>query len=105
MNIFTKDELLANVTLYWITQTIHSSMCIYYENSKHPLTLGEHDFIKVPVGFAKFPKKLPTPPRFHIEKGFNSQHWADMPEGGQFAAMEQPGLLAKDLLEFFKAIC
>lgn len=36
-NVFTKDELLANVTLYWVTQTIHSSMRIYNENSKHPL--------------------------------------------------------------------
>jgi pimeloyl-ACP methyl ester carboxylesterase len=103
-NIFTKDELLANVTLYWLTQTIHSSIRIYNENSKKPMALGEKDFINVPVGFAKFPKELPTPPRSYIEKGFNIQHWTEMPAGGHFAAMEQPDLLAKDLIDFFKAL-
>jgi pimeloyl-ACP methyl ester carboxylesterase len=103
-NIFTKDQLLANVTLYWLTQTIHSSIRIYNENSKKPIALGEKDFIKVPVGFAKFPKELPTPPRSYIEKGFNIQHWTEMPAGGHFAAMEQPDLLAKDITDFFKTL-
>ncbi len=103
-NVFTKDELLANVTLYWVTQTIHSSMRIYNENSKYPLIFGENDFIKVPVGFAKFPKELPTPPRSFIEKGFNIQHWTEMPAGGHFAAMEQPNLLATDIIDFFTSL-
>ena len=103
-NSFTKDELLANVTLYWITQTIHSSMRIYNENSKHPLVFKKDQYIKVPVGFAKFPKELPTPPRSYIEKGFNIQHWTTMPAGGHFAAAEQPALLAKDLIKFFSEL-
>jgi pimeloyl-ACP methyl ester carboxylesterase len=100
-NVFSKDELLANVTLYWITQTIHSSIRIYNENSKHPLIFGEKDFVEVPVAFAKFPKELPTPPRSYIEKGFNIQRWTEMSGGGHFAAMEQPKLLAKDIRDFF----
>lgn len=103
-NVFTKDELLANVTLYWITQTIHSSMRIYNENSKKPLAFGKNDFIKVPVGFAEFPKELPTPPRAYVEKSFNIQHWASMPAGGHFAAAEQPVLLADDLISFFSKL-
>jgi pimeloyl-ACP methyl ester carboxylesterase len=103
-NVFSKDELLANVTLYWITQSIHSSIRIYSENSKRPLEFGENDFIKVPVGFAKFPKELPTPPRSYIEKSFNITHWAEMPFGGHFAAMEQPKLLADDIKKFFKSL-
>ncbi len=103
-NSFTKDELLANVSLYWFTQTIHSSIRIYNENSAKPMKFGETDFIKVPVGFAKFPKELPTPPRSFIEKGFNIQHWTEMPAGGHFAAMEQPALLANDITDFFKTI-
>ncbi|UAY55271.1 epoxide hydrolase family protein [Arachidicoccus terrestris] len=99
--VFSKDELLANVTLYWITQTIHSSIRIYHENSLHPLIFGEHDFVSIPVAFAKFPKELPTPPRSYIEKGFNIEHWTEMPHGGHFAAMEQPSLLAKDIRGFF----
>ncbi|HEY6081937.1 MAG TPA: epoxide hydrolase [Chitinophagaceae bacterium] len=103
-NVFTKDELLANVTLYWVTQTIHSSFRIYNENSKRRLMFKEEDFVKVPVGFAKFPKELPTPPRSYIEKGFNIQRWTEMPAGGHFAAMEQPGLLAKDIINFFETL-
>lgn len=100
-NTFTKDELLANVTLYWLTQSIYSSMRIYYENSKKPVAFNENDFVKVPVGIAKFPKELPTPPRSYIEKGYNIQHWTEMHAGGHFAAAEQPGLLANDLKDFF----
>lgn len=100
-DIFTKDELLANVTLYWVTQTIYSSARIYNENSKKPMKLGKDDFIKVPVAFAKFPKELPTPPRSYIERGFNIQRWTELPAGGHFAAMEQPALLAKDINDFF----
>lgn len=103
-SIFTKDELLANVTLYWITQTIHSSMRIYNENNKKPLVFGKDDFVKVPVGFAKFPKELPTPPRSYIEKGFNVQRWTVMPAGGHFAAAEQPVLLADDIRKFFMSL-
>jgi pimeloyl-ACP methyl ester carboxylesterase len=100
-NAFTKDELLANVTLYWVTQTIHSSIRIYNENSKKPLIFMENDFVRPPVGFAKFPKELPTPPRAYIEKGFNIQHWTVMDKGGHFAAVEQPKLLADDIKAFF----
>jgi pimeloyl-ACP methyl ester carboxylesterase len=45
---------------------------------------------------------LPTPPRSYIEKGFNIQHWTEMPAGGHFAAMEQPNLLANDITDFFR---
>ena len=103
-NSFTKDELLANITLYWITQTIHSSMRMYNENSKKPLAFKKNVYVTVPVGFAKFPKELPTPPRVYIEKGFNIRHWTEMPAGGHFAAVEQPELLSKDIINFFSII-
>jgi pimeloyl-ACP methyl ester carboxylesterase len=103
-NVFTNDELLANITLYWITQSIHSSIRIYNENSQSPLALKEHDFVKVPTAFAKFPRELPTPPQSYIEKGFNIQRWTEMPAGGHFAAMEQPVLLGRDIQDFFAAL-
>ncbi|MEO5890894.1 MAG: epoxide hydrolase family protein [Ferruginibacter sp.] len=103
-NVFTKDELLGNITLYWLTQTIHSSIRIYNENSKRPLVFNEYDFVKIPVGFADFPKELPTPPRSYIEMGYNIQRWTKMPAGGHFAAMEQPKLLAGDIKNFFREI-
>lgn len=103
-NVFTKDELLANISLYWFTQTIHSSIRMYNENSKRPLVFAKNDFVKVPVGFVKFPNELPTPPRSTVEKGFNIQHWTEMPAGGHFAAADQPQLLASDIIRFFKTL-
>jgi len=78
-NVFTKDELLANVTLYWITETIHSSIRLYNENSKVPLHFTKDDFIKVPVGISHFPLEEPFPPKKYIERGYNVQHWTEMP--------------------------
>ena len=103
-NIFTKDELLANVTLYWITETIHSSIRLYNEMSNTPLHFSKDDFVKVPVGIAHFPLEYPFPPRKYIERGFNVKHWTDMPKGGHFASMEQPQLLAEDIKIFFENI-
>jgi len=104
-NVFTKDELLANVSLYWLTQTIHSSIRMYNENSRHLLTFGEKDFVRVPFAFAKFPKELPTPPRAYIEKGYAVRRWTNMTAGGHFAAAEKPHLLAIDLKDFFRELC
>lgn len=103
-NVFTKDELLSHVTLYWVTETLHSSIRLYYENSKAPMRFGKNDFIHVSVGIARFPLEEPFPPRKFIERGFNIQRWTDMPAGGHFAAIEQPKLLADDLIDFFKSI-
>ncbi len=103
-NVFTKDELLSNITLYWLTGSIYSSMHLYYENKKMPLVSREDDFVKPPVAFAKFPKELPTPPRTYIEKGFNIRQWTEMPAGGHFVAMEQPVLLANDIIRFFRML-
>jgi pimeloyl-ACP methyl ester carboxylesterase len=103
-SVISKDELLGNITLYWLTQTLPSSIRIYEENSKAPLTFGKNDYIRTPVAFAKFPKELPTPPRSYIEKGYNIQQWTEMPAGGHFAALEQPELLSADIRKFFSSI-
>jgi pimeloyl-ACP methyl ester carboxylesterase len=99
---FTRDELLANVTLYWMTETIHSSFRLYFEGRKAPLQFGKGEFVRVPTGIAHFPKELPFPPRVWIKRGYNLQHWTEMPRGGHFAAAEEPELLAEDLRAFFR---
>jgi pimeloyl-ACP methyl ester carboxylesterase len=99
---FTPDELLANVTLYWMTQTIHSSFRMYFEGRKTPLQFGEGEFVHAPTAIAHFPRELPFPPRVWIERGYNVQHWTEMPRGGHFAAAEEPELLADDLRAFFR---
>lgn len=100
-NVFTKDELLSNVTLYWITETIHSSIRLYNENSKVPLILGKETFINTPTGIAHFKYEEPFPPRSFIERGYNIKQWSDFPSGGHFPAIEKPDQLAEDIIKFF----
>ena len=97
---FTKDELLTNVMIYWVTETINSSMRGYYESGHQ----GSNDDsrIDVPTGFALFPADLVPPPRHFAERIFNVQRWTEMPRGGHFAAMEEPELLAEDIRAFYR---
>jgi pimeloyl-ACP methyl ester carboxylesterase len=100
---FTKDELLTNVMIYWVTQTIGSSMRLYYETQHNP-GLTKPSYAKVPAGFAIFPKDILPAPREFAERFFNVQHWQEMPRGGHFAALEQAGLLAADLRKFAQSV-
>jgi hypothetical protein len=59
-------------------------------------------FVRVTTGIAHFPKELPFPPRVWIERGYNVQHWTEMPRGGHLAAAEEPEHLAEDLRAFFR---
>lgn len=103
--VFSKDELLSNVALYWLTETAHSSIRLYWENSKYKLKLGKNDFISTPVGIARFKYEEPFPPRRFIERGYkNIQHWTDFPRGGHFAALEKPVEFSNDIKDFFKKI-
>jgi pimeloyl-ACP methyl ester carboxylesterase len=101
---FSKDELLSNITLYWMTETIHSSCRLYYEAKKMPLHFKHGERVRVPCAIAHFPKEAPFPPRPWIERGYNIQQWTEMPRGGHFAAAEEPALLAKDIADFFGSL-
>ena len=101
-NSFSRDELLTNVTLYWMTETISSSFRMYYEGRKAPLHLAEGEFVHPPCAVACFPKEISHPPRSWVERGYNIQRWTEMPRGGHFAAAEEPALLAADLRAFFQ---
>lgn len=101
---FSKDELLTNIMLYWATQTINSSIRLYREAQATPLALQAGERVSVPCGVAHFPAEAPFPPREWIERGYNVTHFADLPRGGHFAAMEQPELLAEDIREFFRPL-
>jgi pimeloyl-ACP methyl ester carboxylesterase len=103
-NVFSKDEILSAVTLYWITETIHSSFRLYNENGKNPLIIGKDSYIKTPTGIAHFAYEEPFPPKKFIERGYNITHWNDFPEGGHFPAMEKPELLAGDIITFFSKL-
>jgi pimeloyl-ACP methyl ester carboxylesterase len=102
--VFSRDELLNNVMLYWLTEAINPSMRLYYESREQPLRLSPPNRVTPPVAVALFPKEIPMPPRALAERGFNIARWTAMPRGGHFAAMEQPALMAQDLREFFRGL-
>jgi microsomal epoxide hydrolase len=98
---FSKDELLTNIMIYWVTQTINSSFGYYWDMNTPKLQPGQH--IEVPAGFARFPKDIPgiDPPRELAERHLRIARWTQMPRGGHFAALEEPTLLAEDMRAFF----
>jgi hypothetical protein len=85
-----------------MTETIHSSCRLYFEQRNVPLHLEPGERIGVPCGIAHFPKEAPFPPRTWIERGYNIEHWTEMASGGHFAAMEEPEALAADIRTFFR---
>src|ERR1017187_4034428 len=104
---FTKDELLTNIMIYWVTGTINSSFLPYYDFANAGPMTWIAEKVKewagssaVPAAFAMFPKDIVPAPREWAERFFNVQRWTEMPRGGHFAAMEEPELLAQDIREF-----
>ena len=101
---FSRDTLLANVTLYWMTQTIVSSFGMYREGRQTPLHFSLTDYVSTPCAIACFPKEIMVPPRSWVERGYNVTRWTIMPRGSHFAASEEPELLASDLQAFFSSL-
>jgi len=94
---FTKDELLTNITLYWVTGTIGSSMRHYYE-LLHPDRATAPPHVTVPTAYAEFPGEIYPAPRPWAEMVYrNLVRWTPMPRGGHFAALEEPELLVDDI--------
>ena len=97
---FTKDELLTNITIYWVTETGPSSIRLYYENRRDPGLQGR---VEVPFACARFPGEPFAPaPRRWVEASYNLAQYTEMPRGGHFAAMEEPQLLVEDVRNFFR---
>ena len=101
---FTKDVLLTNVMLYWVTGAINSSFWPYYARMHEPWPLPDGRRIEVPTAYAAFPHEILSPPRAWAERSYNIQRWTPMPRGGHFAALEQPDALAADIREFFRPL-
>jgi pimeloyl-ACP methyl ester carboxylesterase len=99
---FSKDILLTNIMLYWITGAINSSFWPYYATRHAPWPLPEGQRIEVPTGYASFPGEILHPPRAWAERAYNIRRWTTMRAGGHFAALEEPEALAADIRAFFR---
>lgn len=98
--LFTKDELLTNITIYWITETIASSMRTYLENTRAAYMTGMPKPLQkttVPAAFGSFPNENVPTPREWAERTFNAQRFTSLKKGGHFAALEEPELFASDI--------
>jgi pimeloyl-ACP methyl ester carboxylesterase len=102
--VFSKDQVLTNVMIYLVTDTIGSSVWFYRGRADEPSNLTGK--VNVPTGFASFAHELPpgTPPQSVLARNFNLVHYTKMPRGGHFACWEQPQLLVADLREFFRKL-
>lgn len=106
---FSKDELLTNVMLYWITRSIGTSFLGYRDLTKPrapsaPAVADGPRSRGPAVGFAIFPKDIANAPREWAERFYDVRHWSEMPSGGHFTAWEEPELLAEDIRTFFRTL-
>jgi len=95
---FDRDRLLDNVSVYWLTETINSSMRLYYETD-HEAAVP--DSVDIPTGHARYPAEIMKTPRVWAEEVYDIVEWIEMPEGGHFAAMEVPELFVGNVRTFF----
>lgn len=96
---FSKDDLLTNLTIYWATQTINSSIRLYYETVRNP---GHWGRVEVPTAMLMSPKDMFSTPREWVERSYNVQRWTEIPSGGHFLEREEPERVAEDLRAFFR---
>lgn len=96
---YSKDELLSNIMIYWVTNTIGSSAHIYYENTHSLPPMGHID---VPTGMALFPADILLPPKEWVKRNLNITRFTTLRRGGHFTAMEEPELLAEEIQAFFR---
>jgi pimeloyl-ACP methyl ester carboxylesterase len=103
--VFTRDQLITNVMLYWVTQTVTSSVRLYWESRQSGMWEEVPEFVEAPTGVARYPKEeVLRFPRAWVERQYNVTHWSDLPRGGHFAAMEQPELFSENLRSFFRTV-
>jgi pimeloyl-ACP methyl ester carboxylesterase len=102
-SILSRDELLDNVMIYWLTGSGTSSARLYWESFGKSFV--DQRIVSLPMGCSLFPKELRQPPRSWAERQFpNLIYWNELPKGGHFAAFEQPLLFIEELRRFHRAV-
>jgi epoxide hydrolase len=107
-SVFTRDEMLDNITLYWLTGTAASSARLYWESIRQVqewFTKSTTDTVDVPAGCSVFPKDLPRPSRRWARRRYTDiRFWSEPERGGHFAAFERPERFVEDLRAFFRLV-
>jgi pimeloyl-ACP methyl ester carboxylesterase len=105
-SVFTREELVTNVMLYWVTETWASAKRFYWFTARDPVELvpGREPLVPVPTGVGLFPGEVFYVPKRFVERDANLVHWSPQPAGGHFAACEQPELFVGDLRRFARTL-
>ena len=100
-----RDEMLANITLYWATGAIGSSYWPYFARLHRDWPVPAGKTVDVPMGYVEFPREILHPPRSVAARMYSDiRRWTAQPKGGHFAALEQPEALAHEIREFFRPL-
>jgi pimeloyl-ACP methyl ester carboxylesterase len=98
----SRDDILDNITLYWLTHTAVSSARLYWENK---LNFFAPKHITLPVAVSVFPDEIYAAPRTWTEKAYPKLiHYNRLPKGGHFAAWEQPKRFSEEMRESFRSL-
>ncbi|SER43851.1 epoxide hydrolase family protein [Pedobacter rhizosphaerae] len=104
----TKDQVLDDISLYWLTNTASSSAQIYWENRKNSIIsadLMKSDQITIPVAVTTFPKDVYASPESWARKAYkNLSYFNEVDRGGHFAAWEEPQLFIQEMRAAFKTL-
>jgi pimeloyl-ACP methyl ester carboxylesterase len=103
----TRDDILDNITLYWLTNTAISSARLYWDTTQISTGGGFFDVrgVKIPVAVSAFPDEIYTPPKSWAERAYPKLiHYNRLPKGGHFAAWEQPEIFSTEVRAAFRSL-
>ena len=103
----TRDDVLDNVTLYWLTNTAISSARLYWDTTNNLPPAGFFDVrgVKIPVAVSAFPDEIYAAPRSWAEQAYPKLiHYNKLDKGGHFAAWEQPALFTAEIRASFRSL-
>jgi len=103
LRVYTRDELLTTVTIYWVTRTIGPSMRMYFESFGPGSTIAPPHRIDVPTGLSLF-RDPNAPPRELVEPWYDLRHYSVTERGGHFPALENPDAVVRELRDFFRPL-
>ena len=99
----TKDEMLDDITLYWLTNTAASSARLYWENNARKTKIGGE--VSIPAAVSRFPREIIPLPRSWAERAYPKLiYFNELDRGGHFAAWEQPELFAGEMRAAFRSL-
>ena len=102
---FTRELLLTNVMIYWVTASINASAWPYYMRRHGPWIVPDGELVTTPCGYAEFPREILTPPRSIAERTYgNIVRWTRMDRGGHFPALADPQALTEEIRAFFRPL-